>query len=159
MTLAVAVLDRAQATLTVALAGHPPLLLVRHTGGEPEEVGHPGLPLGALADSEFREQSVSIEGGDVIFAFSDGLVETSNPREEPYGWDRLRSALAKFSSESEATSNEIRDAILRDVWGFKSEAEQVDDVTMVVIRVDSEGMGNTQATEQVAAGIGIDKEG
>ncbi len=136
MTLAVAVLDRAKGNLTVGLAGHPPLLLVRGETGELIEVGHTALPLGALANAEFREHSVPIEAGDVIFAFSDGLVETANQREEPYGWDRLGRALLKYCSQ-EATSNEIRDAILRDVWGFKSDAEQADDVTMVVIRVDS----------------------
>jgi hypothetical protein len=133
MTLGLVVLDRKQQAVTIATAGHPPMLVMRRRSGSVSEVGHGSFPLGAMKRSEYQEDQVDLEPGDVILVYSDGLVETSNNQEEQYGWDRLHSALAsQVLSES---AQDIRDAILRDVWSHKAETEQIDDVTMVVIRV------------------------
>jgi sigma-B regulation protein RsbU (phosphoserine phosphatase) len=133
MTLGLVVLDREQQAVTMATAGHPPMLVMRRRSGSVSEIGHGSFPLGALKQSEYQEERVDLERGDVILVYSDGLVETTNNQEEQYGWERLHNALA--SQVLAGSAREIRDAILRDVWSHKAETEQVDDVTMVVIRV------------------------
>ena len=131
MTLAVVVLDRAQGNAVVATAGHPPVL-VRRVGGSVMEVGAGSFPLGAMDGVEYDERRFDLADGDVLLLYSDGLVETINPSGEQFGWERLRGILSDLDGVPSA--NEIRDRILREVWEFKDDAGQVDDVTMVVAR-------------------------
>ena len=80
-------------TLSYACAGHHPALLVR--GGSVHELTQHGLPLGVEADSRFQEKRLEIEGGDLVFAYTDGLVE-ARAGEQVYGAERLaRSVLAR----------------------------------------------------------------
>jgi len=134
MTLGVAVVDRSGLSLTVGTAAHPPVLKFESRNGQTVEVGRGSLPLGAMAETEYAEDRVSLEEGDVVLMYSDGLVETTSPGGEQYGWDRLHAVFSDATASSAA--GDIRDAILRDVWDFKGDAEQVDDVTMVVVRID-----------------------
>lgn len=131
MTLALVVFDRSECSTTVATAGHPPVLL-RRANGEVEEVGSGSFPLGAIENARYGEDRIKLSPGDVLLLYSDGLVETINPAGDQYGWDRLKKILRGL--DGIPTANEIRDLILREVWDFKDEAEQMDDVTMVVVR-------------------------
>lgn len=131
MTLALVVMDRLECATTVATAGHPPVLL-RRVNGEVEEVGSGSFPLGAIENAHYGEDRINLAPGDVLLLYSDGLVETISPSGDQYGWDRLKRILEGL--DGIPTANEIRDLILREVWDFKDGAEQMDDVTMVVVR-------------------------
>ena len=130
MTLAVALIDRREASTVIATAGHPPAF-VRRPGGAVVEVGSGSFPLGALENARYVENRVDIGPGDVLLLYSDGLVETMNDSGDQFGWERLTAVLESF--EEGLTAAQVRDRILRAVWEFKGDAAQVDDVTMVVI--------------------------
>ncbi|MGD8440930.1 MAG: PP2C family protein-serine/threonine phosphatase, partial [Holophagae bacterium] len=134
MTLAVALLDRREATLLISTAGHPPALL-RRLGGDVIEVGSGAFPLGAMEHSSYLEDRVEIRPGDVVLLYSDGLVETVNRAGDQFGWDRLTATLETMDDGLSAAG--IRDVILREVWDFKDDTAQVDDITMVAIKVMS----------------------
>ncbi|MCP4900411.1 MAG: SpoIIE family protein phosphatase [bacterium] len=134
MTLGVAAFDRRSRELTVATAGHPPLLLRRQQTGTIEEIGRGSLPLGALRDAEYEQVEVALSPEDVVLLYSDGVVEAINPTGEQYGWDRLKIALSSDTATG-VSAQSVRDTILRSLWDFKGDAEQLDDVTMVVVRV------------------------
>jgi len=129
MTLGVVVLDRAERMATIATAGHPPVFL-RRKGGEVIEIGSGSFPLGAIESARYVEDRVELGPGDLLLIYSDGLVEAMSSDGEQFGWSRLRAVLE--SLDDSASANEIRDLILRTVWEFKGDAEQIDDVTMVV---------------------------
>jgi sigma-B regulation protein RsbU (phosphoserine phosphatase) len=131
MTLGVAVFDRARCEVTVALAGHPPAVVIRAGDGSVRQVGRSSVPLGALERAVFRAETIALDPGDRVVLFSDGLVETEDVGEVQYGWERLESFLAGLGANGDAKS--VRDGLLRDLWDHKGEAEQVDDVTMVVV--------------------------
>lgn len=131
MTLAMVVIDRDDVAARVATAGHPPVL-IRRTTGKVVEVGTGSFPLGAMARARYEEERVGLDPGDVMLLYSDGLVETIDPNGEQFGWDRLESLLS--AAPDGAAASEIRDEVLRELWDFKGDAEQVDDVTMVVVR-------------------------
>ncbi len=131
MTLAIAVVDHRAGTLRVATAGHPPILVAR-TGGEVIEVGAGSCPLGALRRARYQEHAVSLAAGDVILLYSDGLVEAVSDDGELYGWERLGASLRRHAAA--ASANAVRDGLLRDVWDFKGDQAQLDDLTMVVAR-------------------------
>jgi serine phosphatase RsbU (regulator of sigma subunit) len=134
MTLAIALLDRRNGTAVVSTAGHPPAL-IRGTGGGVIEAGSGAFPLGAMNQARYVEDRVDLEPGDVVLLYSDGLVETMNPDGDQFGWRRLTDLLENLDDGLSAKS--VRDLVLREVWDFKSTASQVDDVTMVVIRLGS----------------------
>ncbi len=133
VALMVALFDKGTRTVTVATAGHPPLLLRRAADGSVRETTPGSLPLGVRPEVEFDEHVVSLADGDVLLLFTDGIAETLGRDGELYGYDRLAERLA--TAGQEASARHVRDALLRDLWEFKGSTEQVDDVTMVVVRV------------------------
>lgn len=132
MTLAVVVLDRREGAAVVATAGHPPVLVRRRNGGV-HEIGTGSFPLGAIKNAIYVENRIELAPGDLLLVYSDGLVETTNELGDQFGWDRLRRFLEELDDGTGAT--EVRDRLLREVWDFKSDVEQIDDITMVVMVV------------------------
>ncbi len=133
MTMGLVLLDRERREVVVVTAGHPPVLHLRAAEGRLDELGRGALPLGALADTTYAEVRAGLAPGDLLLAYSDGVVEAVDPSGEQLGWERLRRALVEAAAGPRA--RDVRDALLRAVWEWKGEAEQVDDVTMVVVRV------------------------
>lgn len=131
MTLLLAVLDRDEGTLTLASAGHPPLLHGR--AGRFEEVGKGAPPLGTFQDARFEAEVRPLAPGDLLILYSDGLLEALDNREREYGRERLERVIAKMEEGRSALS--IREAILSDLAAFRGSAETADDVTVVVARV------------------------
>ena len=71
---------------------------------------------------------------DVLMLLTDGVYETRNGRQEVYGLDRLAERLRGSAHKS---CRDIREAVLSDVWNFKGNADQEDDLTLVVIKAGS----------------------
>jgi sigma-B regulation protein RsbU (phosphoserine phosphatase) len=131
VTLLAAVLDREAGTLTVANAGHPPVL--RRGSGGWEEVGKGAPPLGTFRDARFEEDTRPLESGDLLVLYTDGLVEARDAAGREYGQDRLLRALDRAGER--ARPAEIREAVLGDLALFRGDAESEDDVTLVIARV------------------------
>jgi serine phosphatase RsbU (regulator of sigma subunit) len=117
--------------LTVAAAGHPPVIRCRR--GTIEEVPLPSLPLGTTLAKTFPEETLEIEAGDVYVFATDGIAETMNTEGILFGDDRLHAMLARAAAG--ATAAEIRDALLAELETFLGEGDVQDDVTLVVVRV------------------------
>ena len=78
VTLAAAVLDPAAHSLTLVNAGHP-LPLICHPSTEKVEEGTwkdtIGLPLGVVEGTTYQSQSVTLQPGDCVLLYSDGLTD------------------------------------------------------------------------------------
>ena len=114
--------SRDQMSATIASGGHPLPLRVRD--GRVDEVGGPGTLIGMIDRGSFPEDSVSLAPGDVLFLYTDGLVER-----RPDGMERLKQVLAWCSGmEPERIADRIdRELVLSDVLR--------DDVAFFVARV------------------------
>jgi sigma-B regulation protein RsbU (phosphoserine phosphatase) len=132
MTLALVVLNHVRGEATVATAGHPPVLVVRPDGSV-IEVGRGSVPLGAFRAVSYHDDVVALAPGDALLVYSDGVVETSDDESNQFGWDRLKTVVS--GDDAGVSARSLRDAVLRALWEFKGEAEQIDDVTMVAIRI------------------------
>jgi phosphoserine phosphatase RsbU/P len=123
-------LDNRSGEFSYARAGHEiPLLHEAGQGSRPVPGGR-GQPLGILDPILLDEQSVIIPSCGSLILFSDGMVDCRNPQGEPFGYDRLRETFNHCAAQSAAqTSHALERALLE----FRQDAEQDDDVTLVVI--------------------------
>ncbi len=133
ITLLYAAFDRPAGRLVVASAGHPPPLHYRRKLDRIEEITIEAPPLGTRLEAKYLEREVSFEEGDVFLLYTDGLIEALDGRGELYGDQRLLRRFHRVADGKDARA--IREALLSDVWTFKGDTEQFDDITVVVVRV------------------------
>jgi sigma-B regulation protein RsbU (phosphoserine phosphatase) len=130
ITLLLAELDAASGELKYVNAGHNPGLLVRARGGA-TMLDSGGLPLGLLAGGSYRCESVTMEPGDLLCLYSDGITEASSPTDEEFGLERLSALLGELR---EQPLTAIVERIDRDVREFSAGQPQGDDQTLVLLR-------------------------
>jgi sigma-B regulation protein RsbU (phosphoserine phosphatase) len=119
----------ADGTFIYCNAGHNPPLLVSASGIRRLDKG--GVVLGLFEQAGFEEETVMLEKGDLIVAFSDGVTEAMNPDSEEFTDDRL---LACANAHRGEAPQQVLDALLADVQTFCAGATQSDDVTVVTVR-------------------------
>ncbi len=146
--------DTRRRTVSLARAGHTPM--IRRSGQEIDTLLPAGLALGLSAGSVFEETlqqyTVEYESGETFILFSDGVSEAMNGRREEFGDGRLRDVIAATPT---ASADALRTRILDNVGEFRGDAEQNDDITVVVIRVEEEriiarGPANKEASRTAA---------
>ena len=116
--------------LRYLLAGQPPPLKRRLDGGV-EAVPLPDhrLPLGAMLRGRHRLLSLAVEPGEVLLAYSDGVVEAHSPAGEMFGEDRLMTVLAAASAEP----SQVLSRVLIALDQFTKGQEAYDDVTLLAV--------------------------
>src|SRR6185436_16257622 len=122
-------LDRETSRLSYVNAGHNPPLAVTPQGCTRLEAT--GLPLGLFDGSTYTAGEAEVPPGSVVVFFTDGLVEREDPRQEPYGEERL---LAAVRSAAGRPASGIVDAIVRDLERFARGASAADDTALLVVR-------------------------
>ncbi|GAC1468512.1 MAG: hypothetical protein NVSMB9_11260 [Isosphaeraceae bacterium] len=131
ITLSLSVLDLNARQLTFCSAGHLPLI-VRRANGKVEELGEDigGFPLGIMPDSDYRQETVNLDPGDVVVIYSDGVSDSRNPREELFD-SRDNRRLLKLVSESPGGADAVGKAIRQEIREYSSGHYQVDDITLI----------------------------
>ncbi|MCS7082354.1 MAG: SpoIIE family protein phosphatase [Bacteroidetes bacterium] len=126
-------LDPRTFRLRLARAGHPPALL-RRAGGETSFLRTQGPGLGLIRDGRFRsliqECMLTLEPGDLLLLYTDGLVEARSARGEEFGYERLLALLAEHNGPLEALEEELLKAV---AWHTGQAAWQ-DDCTLVMLQ-------------------------
>ena len=124
--------------LTTLNAGHNPPLLVKKDGTYKwlgEEVG--GIPLGMFPNdmvlniAEYEAEQVQLTSGDVVVYYTDGVTETVNIDDDYYEEERLVEASIACRDEN---AEGIRASLHKAVMDFQGEADQFDDLTLLILR-------------------------
>jgi serine phosphatase RsbU (regulator of sigma subunit) len=124
-----AILDPLSGQIDFANAGHC-LPCLHHPGGEASELYATGMPLGLIPDMQYNPSSAILQPGDSLLLYSDGLIEAHSPARELYGVPRLKLRVASLSQRED-----FFPAMLAELKEFCGpDAEQEDDVTMVLIK-------------------------
>jgi serine phosphatase RsbU (regulator of sigma subunit) len=128
ITFLLAVLDVAQHELTVVNAGQT-APLVRRGDGRIEMIGkeQSGLPLGIVENQAYEAVTISINPGDMVLLYTDGLSEAMDPRHRLFGVERLKRAFAGAPRVVALAGEAILDAVRRHAAG----CPQSDDITLV----------------------------
>ena len=130
--------------LSFANAGHNPPVIV-HADGECEYLrSRPGFVLAGMEGIKYRENEITLDKGDRIFLYTDGVTEATDINEALYGEDRLQTYIDKnrnFKSE------ELLSGLKKDIDTFVGKAPQFDDITMLVF--DYKKKEGTEMKEKV----------
>jgi Stage II sporulation protein E (SpoIIE) len=139
--------DHQQRALHYINAGHCPGLLVRKTnaGFEVQQLEEGGTVIGLLAMARYEQGTVAIEPGDLLVVFSDGIVESTNSKDDEYGETRLTTVIEENFTRS---VEDIRASVLASVDQFAAGVPPADDLTFLVVRFEA------AAAPLVAAGAG-----
>jgi sigma-B regulation protein RsbU (phosphoserine phosphatase) len=116
-------------TLTYTNAGHLPPILMRDGAAQHLEVT--GTVVGAFPLAVYEEKSIELRRGDLLVAFTDGIVEPENEYGEPFGEERLVDLLAKYG---QCESKEIIARIMETVEQWTGSSELFDDMTLLLAR-------------------------
>ena len=130
VALNLAILNESEKRIDYANGGQPYPLLKR--GTEVIEIENSELPLGSMKSVQYESITFDFAEGDVLIFHSDGLIEALNRDEEMYGTERLKGLVSQIANE--CTAEEVIQHIVEDVQRFVEEAEQYDDLTLVVIK-------------------------
>ena len=145
ITITYAVVDMAARTLTYARAGHCPLIYVpgpQASSRAPQILAPDGLVLGLQIDDGRRfngllqESTIALGPGDLFLFYTDGLTEAMDPDGNIYGDARLS---ALMYEHADLPFEELRERILREIAAFAGSADQQDDMTMLLLKVDDAG--------------------
>ena len=113
-------------------AGHNSPMLFR--GGDLIRLDQGGLVLGVFRQLEYEQASIRLEPGDTLVFFTDGVTETMNSWDDEFGEDRL---IGVIHRRDDLNPRGIIDQVMRACDAFADGGPQHDDMTLVVIRVES----------------------
>jgi phosphoserine phosphatase RsbU/P len=124
-------LDGETGSLEYVNAGHNAPILWRASGSmERLDVG--GLPLGIDLETRYRAGQMTLERGDLLVVFTDGVIEAVNRQGVEYGEGRL---LGKVQGSYGASAGAVLQSLMADVNLFVGETPQHDDITCLVLRL------------------------
>jgi phosphoserine phosphatase RsbU/P len=128
-TLFFGVLDPASGALLYINGGHNPPVLVRAEGGH-ALLNPTGPAVGMLSDSTFSLGHVTLQPGDTLFVYTDGVVEARNPDGALFGMERTLGIVR----EPDRDAADLVGAVDAAVRWYAGTAEQSDDITMLALR-------------------------
>jgi len=120
--------------LTYTLAGHNRPLHLRHASRTVEELRAGGIVLGLFDSIDLEQKSRTLDAGDVLLCYTDGVTEALNEDMQPFGIERLRASL---NEHGEKPAQEALQSILDDIERFTGGELQADDLTLLLIQRQS----------------------
>jgi len=134
MTLFFCEIDGRKKTIRWVNAGHDPAVIFdRHTGNFNELAGG-ALPLGVSEKAGYQEFQGKLAPDQIILIGTDGIWESQNMQGQMFGKQRFRNVIRTNAAK---TAKEILRAVIDEIDKFCHPLKNEDDVTLVVIKVDS----------------------
>ncbi len=122
---------RPEGVLVYSNAGHIPPILFRRNDGSITELDVHGSPVGLFDSETYEASEVRLLNGDILVAFTDGVIEAKNEKNDFFGLERLKKIVVENCDKS---AFEICTAIVDEVTKFKGDVEQRDDITLLVLK-------------------------
>ena len=143
-TLFIASFDPETRRLRYVNAGHEPPFVLRRTraGRRPLQLDPGGPVIGMLRHSVWREGALTLDPGDLLVAYTDGLCDATDPGGDEWGWQRL------VRSITEAADQPVRDIVegVMEAVGAFSNGRCLDDMTLWIGRARDESALDTFAS-------------
>lgn len=131
VTVFYAVWNPANGRVTYASGGHNEPLLLRAGEDHVVRLTAQGIALGVIPEIELEEGSLTLEPGDVLVAYTDGVTEAMQVDYTEWGLERFQRTLLSVQGSS---AQMVLGGVLEAVGKFVGDAPQSDDLTMWVLR-------------------------
>lgn len=156
VTVWLGILDMRNGELVMASAGHEYPALKRN-GSDSFELlrDKHGFVLGGLKSVKYTESKITLNEGDILFVYTDGVPEANNISQEQFGTDRM---LRSLDSHCSGTMNDMILKVKEDVDVFADEAPQFDDTTMLAVKILKHGEA-PEAEQQTDGAVLTHKHG
>ena len=127
----VGVLEISTGRMTAASAGHEFPAVYSASEGQFELLkGKNGFVLGGIEGARYKEYSLTLQPGDKLFVYTDGVPEATDSSQTLFGTERM---LASLNRAGGASPRETLETVRADVDAFVGKAEQFDDLTMLCL--------------------------
>lgn len=127
-------------TLYFSYAGHPPVLLQNRSGKVWKSLhlndgrhGLVNLPLGMFPDVGYSQETASVEPGDRVFVYSDGVTEYPSAQGEPIGPEWL---IEHLEARSDRSTADLKQTVLEALKSENAAGADHDDITLMVVEVN-----------------------
>ena len=134
MTLFYCEIDGHEKWIRWVRAGHDPAIIYSKTSDSFHVLIGQGIALGIFENTEYEELQQPLEPGQIILIGTDGIWEAINPKGEPFGKEAFKKIIRDNADEP---ANRILMAVIDALDSFRYPLDPEDDVTLVVIKVES----------------------
>lgn len=124
------VLDLKTGEFRYVNAGHELPFIKKKNGDYVAHEMESAFVLAGLENMPYKEASIMLEPGDMLFQYTDGVPEATNAQDELYDMSRLEKVL---NANKDKKPNELLPAVKADIDLFVKEAPQFDDITMLCL--------------------------
>ncbi len=125
------IVDDENKTFCYTNAGHENPLFLNFKTDEFRVLDEGGLPLGAFKDSDYKQEIISMEEGDIACVFTDGVTEARNIYQQDYGEERFKKLLIK---NKHLSASDLVQKIYDDVFVYAEGLPAHDDFTVMIIK-------------------------
>ncbi len=132
VTMWLGILTISDGMMICANAGHEYPAIGRKNGGFTLFYDNHGFVLAGMKDMKYQEYEISLDVGDTLFVYTDGVAEAINADNEQFGTDRI---IAALNSETPASCREEITRVFTAIERFEGDAPQYDDITMLCLRI------------------------
>ncbi len=115
--------------------GHGPIFIYRAKDKVCTLSKLEGLPMGIDEDNDYKLAQLSLNPGDIIVLYTDGVNEAWDQQKNEYGLVRLRQKVMEYA---DLTADEMVKNIIADIDDFSAGAEQHDDLSLVIMKVPAD---------------------
>jgi phosphoserine phosphatase RsbU/P len=131
VTLFYGVVHRDTGAFSYVNAGHNPPLLYSFQRAALVELARTGMALGVDDSLEMKQEIVTLDPGDFVLMYTDGVTEATNAQEQEFGMERLRRVVL---DNCHLSAGDLVGAIRRGLQEFILHARQSDDITIVALK-------------------------
>jgi len=139
ITVICAILNTATGELRYTNGGHNPPVIIRHAGNLSYLDGPGELVVGIMDGTQYTTRTLTLNPGDGLFLYTDGVTEAMNAAGEIFSTDRVKDVLATCAGGDVSGITACVGGAIND---FCKDAPQYDDITMMAVRYDGPGDGN-----------------
>lgn len=125
-------IDLNRMALEYSNAGHNLQYLYKPAEGQFISLSSKGIPLGISKSENYVSTTSTLEHGDIIFCFTDGIIDAVNDKGTDFGLDRLKRIFREYSS---LNASAIVNIIFRELDLWSNGAPQWDDMTLLVFKI------------------------
>jgi serine phosphatase RsbU (regulator of sigma subunit) len=120
--------------LNYVCAGHEIPIIIRSKGAF-EHLEPTGPAVGIFANAKYKVNTVSLMPGEILFMYTDGLVDARSPSNTSWGIEGVYGVLANINP-NETTAKELLGRVSKKVDQHREDADQFDDLTMLVMKIN-----------------------